>query len=90
MLVKGNAHLGRTAMHKRMAVLTETLEVVIREGHVRVVDVLRGQVNLVVNDLRRSQLATLKATLAHTSRYKAIGSVNDALHVSLAVLEPSW
>lgn len=90
MLVKGNAHLGCTAMYECMAVLTETLKVVIGEGHVRVVDVLRGQMNLVVNDLCRSQLATLKATLAHTRRYKAIGSVNDTLHVSLAVLEPSW
>lgn len=90
MFVKGNAHLGRTAMHKRMTVLTETLKVVIGKGHMRVVDVLRGQMNLVMNDLRRSQLATLKATLAHTRRYKAIGSVDDALHVSLAVLEPSW
>lgn len=76
-------------MHDGVAVLAEALEVVERERDVRVVDVLRCEVDDVVDDLRWPHLANRVASLADSGRDDAERSVNRRVHVRLAVVNPS-
>ena len=77
-------------MHERMAVLAESLEVVERQRHVRIVNVLRSQVNDVVNHLCWHKLSVFIAAFAHHGRDDTEWRVNGPLHVGLAVVKPSW
>ena len=75
-------------MDRRVAVLAEALEVVERERHMRVVDVLRRQVDLVVDHLRRTHDAVGVAAFAEAGRNHPPRGVDDAPHVCLAVAKP--
>lgn len=77
-------------MDERMAVLAQTLEVVEGEGHIGVVDVLRSEVNDVMDDLGGLQFAIRIAALAHQWRNKAEWRLDGPLHVCLAIVSPSW
>ena len=76
-------------MHDGMAVLAKALEVVERERDVGVVDVLRREVDDVVDDLSWPHLANRVAALADSGRDYAEWSVNRRVHVRLAVVNPS-
>lgn len=75
-------------MHKRMAVLAQTLEVVEGEGYAWVSDVVWREVRLVMHDLCRPQLAICIAALAHERRDDAVWRVKLHAHVGVAVVSP--
>ena len=71
-----------------MAVLAETLEVVVVERYVGIADVLWRQVRLVVHDGGWDELTALEAPLAHSRRAWTQWGLYDALEVVFACLLP--